>query len=51
VPSQEAFFKRLTNFIEAIPSAVLVQKILPLLSHALEFGGKQLGVNTRMEAE
>mmetsp|Transcript_346 Transcript_346/g.854 ORF Transcript_346/g.854 Transcript_346/m.854 type:complete len:822 (+) Transcript_346:2496-4961(+) len=36
---KESFFKRLTGVLEAIPSAVLVQKVLPLLSHALEFGG------------
>ncbi|KAF5836824.1 kinase-like domain-containing protein [Dunaliella salina] len=36
---KESFFKRLTGVLEAIPSAVLIQKVLPLLSHALEFGG------------
>jgi len=37
---QESFFKRLSGVLEAVPSAVLVQKVLPLLSHALEFGGE-----------
>ena len=41
---QESFFKRLTGMLEAIPSAVLTQKILPLLSHALEYGGETIAL-------
>lgn len=37
--TQDTFFKRMGSAVPAIPQAVAVRKILPLLSHALEFGG------------
>ncbi|KAL6763611.1 armadillo-type protein [Haematococcus lacustris] len=36
---KESFFKKLGAALPSIPPAVAVQKILPLLAHALEFGG------------
>ncbi|GLC35616.1 hypothetical protein PLESTM_000343500 [Pleodorina starrii] len=36
---KESFFRRLPGLLPAIPAAVAVGKLLPLLSSALEFGG------------
>ncbi|EFJ49788.1 hypothetical protein VOLCADRAFT_80567 [Volvox carteri f. nagariensis] len=36
---KESFFRRLPTLLPAIPAAVAVGKLLPLLSSALEFGG------------
>ncbi len=46
--TQESFFKKLGAALQSIPPAVATLKILPLLAHALEFGGTRGPASTRL---